>query len=296
MKNFILHVGCQKGGSSWLYSYLKSHPSVELTYKEYHVLNKIYGGKQRIKYGFKLYVFKLFPRLKFYLKLKKNLHLSSLNRNHGLIKRNMLRRSFIINPEKYFDYFDRLYAKSSQTILTGDMTPYSCCLPSETFAYAKKKIEQRGFQVKVSFIMRDPFRRAVSQIQAFHKGSGSLEEAVLDKYKYAKIQNNGSYEKIIPTLESVFAPESIHYEFYEQLFQVASIRKLTDFLEIPYSTPDLDTRANENPEGYYLNISDDVKAQVIDFYSDTYDYIENKFGKELIDSIWERNMKGSSLR
>ena len=148
-KTFLLGVGCQKGGTSWLHNYLSKHPNTNMGFaKEYHIFDALTipacerhrDEKSRYSFVFKDMKYKLWPRRLLGVKL---------------------RREFYSDTGKYFDYFDRIAEPSDGVTLTGDITPSYAGLSPEVYKEIKDGAEARGFRVKVIFLMRDPVERCI---------------------------------------------------------------------------------------------------------------------------------------
>jgi len=281
-KIFILGVGCQKGGTTWLYQYLNANPAVDIGFaKEYHVFDAIYVDECRRFLDDAL------------LRLKQAVNTDGIMASHPNILKII---DFYRSTENYFEYFDYLHYKSDQTIAVGDITPSYSALPVEAFEHIKVGLEARGFKIKVIFLMRDPFDRIWSHVRMVRKrklkGYPSFQhdpaegEAMLSVYRTIPFQIRTRYEKTISNLESVFEIDDIHYEFYENLFKVDSIKKLTSFLTIPYQDPNLETIVNDSPNNETM-ISDNIVFEIVNFYRDTYLFNINKFGQEKVNMMWK---------
>ena len=109
MKTFILGVGAQKCGTTWLYDQFKANKMVNMGFqKEYHILDSIENPKQHNRFREKYIQNALDLHEK--VRLGKNLS----NKIRGYAK-HYLMLSFIDNVENYFNYFDYLYLKDGQT-------------------------------------------------------------------------------------------------------------------------------------------------------------------------------------
>jgi hypothetical protein len=128
-KIFLLGVGAQKAGTTWLHDYLSRHKSADLGFrKEYHVFDALSArGKgffeTRIRRG-RAQLAELEERLE----TSEQLLVSPGNKNGGTFK--LL--DFLYDYDNYFDYFNGLYIKDSIT-LTGDITPAYSGLSSNVF-------------------------------------------------------------------------------------------------------------------------------------------------------------------
>lgn len=275
MKTFILGVGAQKAGTTWLYSYLNRHPNINMgILKEYHIFDQLFnsdksetaantGGRSISKIG------------------------NELRRERAL----MLRERFLKDPNTYFDYFQKLLKRDENIYFTGDMTPNYSSLPEGALNLIKKELFARGIILKVIFLMRDPFERCLSAIRHNLRNSDIeiTEKKEINRLKLAyKTENfiaKTRYENTITTLEKVFTPDQIFYAFYEELFSSNEILRLCSFLNLQYAVPDFEKRVNVSLTETL--IPEELKFEIVNFYSSTYEYMFSKFGREQILSLWE---------
>lgn len=273
-KQFILGVGCQKGGTTWLHSQLAAHPEVNMGFaKEYHVFDALYlpGGQSWID-----------SRVKSLQKLIKTKQLITGGANKNLLQI----IDFYRDTNNYYNYFECLYRKSGDTRLVGDITPAYNGLPAYVFEKIKKQLNQRGFTVKVIFLMRDPLERVWSSVRMtrrdhLSRNPGSLplkseNEAVLSRYNSRQVEFRTRYENTIENIESVFSPEDIYYGFYETMFTETSFRAITNFLGISATVADFDKHLNKSPKS---NGNLDVQAAktIARYYKATYQLCDQRF-------------------
>lgn len=272
-KTFVLCVGSQKSGTTWLYKYLNEHPNTNMGFaKEYHVFDAIflpacrYLIENRIREANKLFSDERFP-----LEAK-----SSVFR--------LL--DFCIDPKGYFEYFFSLVRQDENTLLTGDITPSYSGLPVEALSMIKDGLESRGFRVKVVFIMRDPVERCISAARLYFKLRGVLpttteeNEFLRNRFKSEAFQMRTRYDITVQNLERVFSADQIAYFTYERFFELPTISSLADFLSIPFIMPDF--RYNPNPSRSANAIDQTVRREIFETYQPVYDFIRNRFGVEFM--------------
>ncbi len=267
-KTFALGVGCQKGGTSWLTKYLRQHSAMKLgRLKEYHVFDALY------------------------IKGCGNWYLNSI-KNLNKDENYRLRKKFIENTDEYFDYFSHILDRYEKNI-TADITPSYSGLPDYALKEIKDGFERRDIQVKVIFLMRDPFERVYSYCRKGIRNNKPRqihkkyieEEALLNQYSKWHCEFRTRYDITIKNLEKVFDENNIFYGFYEELFNDESIRRLDDFLGIPFEPGNYDLRVNEGQKPNEFNKI--VYEKIIaNYYRDTYKFIFDKFGEKYIRSIW----------
>ena len=243
-KTFLLGVGAQKSGTTWLYRYLSDNKNVNFGHrKEYHVWDAL-----------------------------------DIKECHKFIapREDSLRYSLQNVEGAYENYFSDLISKD--ITLTGDITPSYSGLSVSALRVIRKKIESKGFDMKVIFLMRDPFERCWSAVRMRRRngtGASTELEQLRASYKSPQFMLRTNYKHTILALESVFNKNQIHYGIYEELFQTQRIKELSDFLEVPFRPELAEKKFNISPK------SDDealVLAQEIrEFYSGVYDFCLERF-------------------
>jgi hypothetical protein len=286
-KTFLLGVGAQKAGTTWLYEYLSKHPSVDLGFcKEYHVFDalsakgngvfeaRIRRGRQQI------------AELEKQFERGDDLLIPQKKGPSGTFQ--LL--EFFYDYNRYFDYFARLYNRNHIT-LTGDITPSYSSLSEEVFQLIKDGFCERGVEVKVLFLMRDPVERFISSCRMRSDRSRRVIDQVrFDKilktlYKTTNSQDRGRYDMTMQALERVFDPADLHYEFYERLFEVNSISKICKFLGVDPIEAQFETKVNESKGK--MSVSDDVRRDVRSHFDPVYAFLYERYSKSFIDAIWK---------
>ena len=267
-KTFLLGVGCQKGGTSWIHNYLESHPQSNMGFqKEYHVFDGLYILDQK--------------------KIFRNLH-------RNPTKNSLRKIEFYNNIDNYYKYFTELVSNETKIKLTGDITPSYSGLPEFVFREIREKLIKKGFKVKVLFLMRDPFERIWSAIRMERRNILKKNpnhifkidevESILNTFDSAGCEFRTKYEDTIKKLENVFSKDEIHYEFYESLFNEESVRKITDFLEIEYMKPNFQEKINESKKSDEIE-SEAIKTIVTNYYRKTYLFCDEKFNGK-VEKYW----------
>jgi hypothetical protein len=132
---FVLGVGAQKAGTTWLHSYLEQSSLTNMgLLKEYHIWDAVF------------------------LKAYNYYKISDAEKKQG--KKKNLRFRMQNHENAYVKYFSRLV--SENTPLTGDISPSYNALTAESLSFIKLKMEAAGFRVKLVFLMRDPVKRCWS--------------------------------------------------------------------------------------------------------------------------------------
>ena len=200
---FLLGVGAQKAGTSWLHDQLHRRKDADFGFlKEYHVFDA--------------------------LELERFANFRP-KRPTPLKWRTWRRARFIARPERYFDYFaSRL--KPPRIRLTGDITPSYAGLSAESYQRIQKAFAQRGVQTRAVFIMRDPVERFLSQQRMQLRKRGlltpeheieHLNKASLKLLKRESPRND--YPATLDALRGGLAESEIFIGLYETLFTAATI-------------------------------------------------------------------------
>jgi len=289
-KDFVLGIGCQKGGTSWLRDQLNSHDKCNFGFtKEYKVFDKLYGVSGNIAgtFGLKGNFFEKF--------LKKYSLIRPDKKNPNSYNRDF----FLLNQKNYFDYFDSLFLNNKKLTTTGDITPSYAGLPEEAFLNIKKNLEEKNFKVKIIFIMRDPLERICSQERMiFNKYKNGLNINPIYKSKIESLGNKNRnkfleylykdpkniyrtrYENTINNIEKIFDPEDIFFSLYENLFTKDSFNRLRSFLGIYDLKLDKSKIINRSPKSTN-QLSEETRQGIFDFYKSTYIFCRRKFNAHL---------------
>lgn len=270
---FILGVGAQRAGTTFLHRFLNAQPGIRLsTPKELHVLDDHFISRHTRR-G---------------IPTRPNIQ-AAAERNAGPYTVGPERRqAMVLDLEEYRNYFRELTEEASWT---GDLTPEYCMLSRQNYEEVRALLEP-DFDVRVIFIMRDPIDRILSaQIRAHHSGNGDdVDHHALNQRFLSLHRNPGQirrtrYETIVENLESAFGRQRCFFGFYEDLFRRQDFSGLMAFLDKEdYALPDLGRRVNRS--GPAATLDRDSIRSARDFYDSTYRFCAERFGREYIAGIW----------
>jgi hypothetical protein len=291
-KTFILGVGAQKGGTTWLHGQLDACRNIDFGFrKEYHTFDSIgdsgpYKTINGSTNGFRDHRIKKILKLHEAGKLGKNLGPKRKKSKHTALE-----LAFMDNTNHYFDYFDYLYLKDPKVEAVGDITPNYAILSPKTFRHIKRGLKERGFTVKVLFLMRDPVERAWSLARMRRRNLRQENQLNFDELNHIIsapendcINTKSRYENTIRSLEKAFNPKNIYYGFYETLFNSNSHNAIQNFLGInlqPFGTSEI---FNASPKT--VNISLELNQELVPKFMSTYEYILKRFGPSM-RTIWQ---------
>lgn len=282
--NFILGVGAQKAGTTWLFDYLKRHPQCAMSaVKEMGFFSDplfATNTKGTLRTGLR--------KMEKALELARKANLTAQRRQR--IVELLGAASFAYEPSRYAVHFSELLKKQPDAKLVGDITPEYAFLASEDMEKAKNYLGDMGYPVKVVMLMRDPVSRCFSaarmkdrnkNVDTPHFASG---ENFLKFAKGRYVDMRTRYELTIPNLETHFDPSQIFYGIYEDFFQESEIKRLCAFLEIDYVEADLEKRVHSGGEA--PPIDEKVASEVREHFKETYDFCKDRFGHERIERLW----------
>lgn len=258
-KTFLLGVGAQKAGTTWVYEYLNRTAAADFgPLKEYHVLSDE--------------MFRPLPRLR--------QKLSDLRRRPKAMG---LRATLRRDPEKYFNHFMALLEQPGIR-LTGDITPAYARLGPCTLAKVKQGFERRGVKVKVMFLMRDPVERCCSALR-MHQRNGDVRRARLEGIELSlqpetalrqyietpEAQFRTRYHDTLSMLHQSFRSEDIFVGFFENLFSEKEIERLSRFVGCP-EDPDF-ARERFNTTQRDDAIGPETRRHVRERFREVYDQV-----------------------
>jgi len=281
---FLLGMGAQKGGTTWLHQYLAASKSTDFGFrKEYHVLDALYIPQCE-------HVYRGYTR-----KALKNLQSPEHNRYRFSENADLWRRvGFLGDVNQYYDYFCRLLSQPGIS-LTGDLTPSYAGLPLDAILQLKEQFAARGVSVKSVFLMRDPFERSWSIVRMQRRKkasrtkldsfSQSEEEAFIEEFLgESPDEFRNLYDQTLTNLDKAFAAQDCYIGFYETLFSKDEVRRLCKAIGIPYVKPDFNKRVNVSQKS--TAISDTTQANFVERYRATYLAIMDRFGEDRVRQLW----------
>jgi hypothetical protein len=280
MKTFLLGVGAQKAGTTWLHDYLNAHPNIDMgMMKEFHCFNQLalQGGTLKPSSLVK----------SLWMRLYRSLPRSFVS------KQKSARYGFVLAPETYFSYFGDLAARGPDVQVVGDITPAYAGLSQAMLEHIKQSLQGQGLQVRVVFIMRDPVERVISAVRMRRRNrvqrllglnAGAERDELMRGYRRKECEERTRYEITIEQLEKTFGPENVLYLFYEELFTEASMARLAGFLGVSLTGADFSKQINVSRNDTVIGDTD--RAVIFDYYRSTYAFIAERFGPQRIAALW----------
>lgn len=247
---FILGIGAQKAGTTWLHNQLDHQQSVNMgCLKEYHIWDAKFIEHQN----------------SFLTPPKKKEQCDSA-----------LRRIMQTTNGVYESYFSQLISKTIR--YTGDITPSYSMLRAQDFKIIRARLKNAGFLVKVVFIMRDPVERNWSALRMHQRrrqhignyiSDGELNLMFEKFYKGAARIGRTNYPATINALADSFPADDIHIGFYESMFDQEEIDRLSKFLGLDLSSLNTNKLINVSRQ---IELRSELRDQCKLFYNNVYDY------------------------
>ena len=258
---FILGLGFQKCGTSWLYRYLQQSRKFDGgELKEYHVWDAID-----------------IPLLS-YNRVEKPGLISSM-----IDKSNYLRYRMQTNNEAYFDYFESIFSDS--TTITGDITPSYSGLQKSRLSSIYSEFQERGIDCKAVLLLRDPVDRIKSAVrynldrgnydEGIKFGETGFLEALEEYYKTEHCTIRTRYDDTINIVREVFDEENIYIGIYEEMFDSGKIDSVSNFVGIKAMYDFATVRVNKTKSPTIVN--QEIEEKIKHFYSKVYEYCREEF-------------------
>tara|TARA_B100000886_G_scaffold136041_1_gene91807 strand:- start:659 stop:1486 length:828 start_codon:yes stop_codon:yes gene_type:complete len=258
---FVLGLGFQKCGTSWLYRYLQQ--SVKFhggDLKEYHIWDAID-----------------IPIMSYNIVEKPGLIRSIMD------KSNNLRYRMQTNNESYFDYFESIF--SDTVSITADITPSYSGLSKSRLSNIISRFRERGIDCKAILLLRDPVDRIKSAVrynldrknydEGIKMGETDFFRALEQYYKSEHCVIRTRYDKTIEFVRGVFAKEDVYIGIYEEMFDSNNIDSVSNFVGIKAKYDFATVRVNKTKSATTVN--HEIERKIKNFYSDVYEYCNEEF-------------------
>ena len=289
MKNFLLLLGTQKCGTTWLSNQLNLHPEFQsCKIKEWRSIGKATEFSQNSKDKCpKLFFLK--QEFWFSLNTKQKRMFASANLNNYL---SILKSSLLWDKNKN---------------CVGDITGANGLIKTESLLFFKYKVEEVGFKIKPIYIMRDPCERHLAASKMSFQGkvlkkdnlifkeekhSDQLIEFSLNLLNEKRVKDRTKYEIIIPKIETIFKKNKILYLFAEDLRKDKAIDIITDFLGLKRfdskGMPGYQLTSSNNESTINYDFSFEIKNKLHSFFAETYFFVYDKFG-DRVPKSWKNS-------
>lgn len=270
---FVLGVGAQKAGTTWLFQQLASQQNFARNIpKEWHYWDKKYRVRaQELVHESE----------------RKSFFVSEISAEDSL--------------ESDYGYFasvvkasrNRMFSRQSQ--LVADLTPSYSGLPYGAFARIKAGFDEFGIDYRVVFLMRDPVERIDSAVRmnleriqrlgiAQSEGVRRRDQIAATYRDYGNSWHchlRTRYEMTLSNLERVFPAERLYVGMAETLLNDENIDLLAAFLGINPSS--VSTRKARVGAVESL-LTREIRQELVNQFRDTYISVEKKY--PVVRQIW----------
>ena len=258
---FILGLGFQKCGTSWIYKYLQQSRLFNGGFdKEYHIWDAVDV-----------------PLLEYNLESEPGLW-DKITRGDRYRRHQMQ-----TDENEYFEYFTSLY--DNEASITADITPSYSALSETRMSAIIDGFRDRGVSCKALLLIRDPVDRIKSAVrynldrEYYKEGIASGETSfpvALEKYymtEHCSLRTR--YDDTLERVYSVFPREDVYVGIYENMFQRAQIAKISKFIGIDENYEFSKVRVNKTKS----EVEDfpNLEGKIMEFYKPVYEYCNEVF-------------------
>lgn len=260
---FVVGLGAQKAGTTWLYDYFKNHPEFCINHmKELHYFDVRYDPlfsyddyEKEMICGFRD-IYRIDPDVFF--------------------------RLCMSNDESCYEEYFRYIHKGEKAF--GEITPNYAALNAPVFS----KIQSIRPNAKFIFIMRNPIDRLWAQIRFYAQIYRQNIDELCQQIDQPVFRLKSDYIRTIRELHKSTDPSQVLLLFYEELFSDAAVRKICDFCGISFVPGAYDTISNK---GRVIRTLDRVRRkQFAEHLYDVYASINDFFDGNIPES-WKADMK-----
>lgn len=274
-KTFVLGIGAQKAGTTWLHDYLNSRDDVYMSpIKELHYFDILYrpdlcaplDRRFRRDLAIKLHNLKVGERI--------------AERPDIIDLMDRLRMDY--RKDAYLEFFCTRAPENAKVV--GELTPSYSLIGEGGFRAIRDMFREAGIRLKLVYLMRDPVERFYSALRMFEHLNKpfSAERSFFEYLSRPEFYERGLYHVTIRNLRASLPSADVFFGFYETLFSDSEIGRLCSFLGIDSSVKgDFTSKRNESPPG---SITKDMRTAARDRFAEVYEFCRAEFGNTLPSS------------
>ncbi|MGA8258414.1 MAG: hypothetical protein WB767_17730 [Nocardioides sp.] len=277
---FVLGLGAQKAGTTWLSDYLRASPQYDFGFrKEYHVLGLVEPATE--------------PARRRALLTRAHEEIELLRRREPCDGLALRAAAMVADLDVYLDYFAGVATAGGQVRATGDLTPGNALIGAELMAHVRDGLQQRGVRTAAVVLLRDPVDRIVSasrmHVQRWPTdGTERPHEAperVLERFLEPSYARRTRYDLTLAALDQTFDRDACHVGFYETLFRTEETEQICALLGIDHHQADFAHRSNPSRSNEAA-LPDDVVRQVAEAYRPVYEAVAARFPHLDLAELW----------
>jgi Sulfotransferase family len=280
-KTLLIGVGAQKAATTWLATYLASHPEVYVPeIKELHYFDYRFGPE-------------FVPRKQLQARFSRRMeNLTRANERDGGLNQEVAVQLEMANDrlamfQGEIGYMDFFRKRVGEQKVFGEITPGYQMLDASIFGM----MNEMHPQVRFIFIMRDPIDRTWSQyrmVQMVERKVGQPGRRMdfTEALSHRLLVPRTDYKRTIEELEKAVPKERIHYLFYEDMFTPEAMKEVTAFLGVKEWPAKFAEKSNTGPE---VAIDPDHAKAAFQRFRYVYDFVADRFDGRL-PQHWRETM------
>ena len=280
-KVFLLGLGAQKAGTTWLADYLRGRDDCDMGFrKEYHVFDPIDFGQTG----------GLRKRLQQRIAAAFGNGAKPAGGAGRDLRHDLALMAFLADPALYFAYFSDLLAPAPIRA-TGDITPAYAGLSEGRLRFIRDGFAQRGVRVLPVFLLRDPVDRAYSALRMARaaRGDGLATNVATDaailaaRLNAAEGRLRADYPRILTTIDRVFGSDA-YIALYEDLFNDHALRAFCAASGLPFVAGEYARRVNATPAPPPLPIT--ARRALAAPLLPAMEMVATRFGRDRLRALW----------
>lgn len=253
MKTFVLGLGAQKAGTTWLYDYLAASGCMATQdIKEYHIWDGLHiAGLEHLRVRPEKSEGGFANRVRFFMQQ---------------------------SPENYVTYFAYMMQQQGKA-MSCDITPMYAGLDRHVLGVIRNGFAERGIATKAVFLMRDPVERCWSAARMESRnelGHTGVDEDAVVRHALSRLSEiRTRYDITVGEIEAAFPASSVHLGIYEEMFEAGNLGRLSDFLNVPVQQARTERKMNVSKVA--TPISDAACVRVATHFRDVYAFAARRF-------------------
>jgi len=276
-------IGAQKAGTTWIEAQLRQHPSIWMPpMKEVHYFD--YVHRQDFRKWITVHVNKA---------LKRELLDAVKAANEAAVdwKRIRYLSELATFPKKFSDgWYKKLFSFAPKDAICGEITPEYCSIGEVGIQHMKRLAPD----VKLIYVIRDPVKRAWSQLKMNMVRSGKVdkvslldEKKILQFLKNPNVMDRGDYARFVPEWDKHFIEgKNILYIPFREIETNPGklMTELEAYLELP-TYHDYKGLKEVVHKGSDSKMPVSIGEKLRGMMANQYEYIPKRFGSEFYSKI-----------
>lgn len=279
-KLFLVGLGAQKAGSTWLARYLKSHPDVYVSpLKEIHYFDAVYLRRLN---G---HITKRMARMA--EQIANDIAVDKMKVSHkAKVKYTALMDRIKMTRDESYRYLSYFEDRVTTESVFCDITPAYSMLNKDGY----EAILNTHPNIRFVFLMRDPVDRYWSALRMGLRKRKNADPygEFLDSLNLDEYYLRTDYKRTIVELEKLISPDRIKYLFYEDLFTTQAMEELTSFIGVKPWPAKFEQVVNP---GEKLPIKPEHHIAALKKFRHVYDFVFERFG-DATPERWRKAVDG----